>query len=132
MRNVGQTPAYSVTQRSEIALFPHPLPPKHRFPAVTGEGSPPSVLFPNVPFNGAKTASQPFSVDEIANIRNRTARIYIFGNIQYRDAFRKRRWTTFAVGVAADDATLAKLTSNYGPSDLKITFQHAPIGNDAN
>lgn len=131
IKNVGQTPAYHLTQRSEISVYPHPLPLDHRFPDLTSEPSPPVALFPGVDFDGTKTASRLFSTEEIERIRTQSAKIYIYGKIMYRDAFRKRRWTTFASSVGADDDTLTKLTSNYGPTDLKITWHHASLGNDA-
>ena len=34
--------------------------------------------------------------------------------------------------VVADEPTLVRLTSNYGPTDLSITYEYSPIGNDAN
>ncbi len=62
-------------------------------------------------------------------------RIYIFGRIEYRDAFHEQpnRWTTFCFGMkASDDATIRKLTTNYEERDLEVTFEAAPVGNDSN
>jgi hypothetical protein len=131
MKNVGQTPAYRLTHRTRIIIAPEPLPQGFKFSKLTGPGSPPIVLFPNVPFNGTKTADRLFSTSEIASIRENTSRIYIYGEIRYRDVFGRRRWTKFSQFVSADIDTLSKLTSNYGPSDLKITFRHTSVGNDA-
>jgi hypothetical protein len=131
MRNVGQTPAWDVSHRTEIFLCPNPLPSNYKFPPLTGAASAPTVLFPNVPFTGFKIASQPFSAIEIADINSGAVAIYVIGKVQYRDAFKKKRWSTFASFVGADASTLSKLTSLYVPRDLIITFNHAPIGNDA-
>ncbi|GEM_PF-3989196 len=130
-RNVGQTPAYDITHSSDIEVLPQPLPPGYRFPEPTGDRSTPTVLFPGRDFNGTKRAARTFSVDEILRIRNDEARIYIWGEIRYRDAFNKKRWTRFAANVSADRDTLDSLTSRYGPRDLKVTFNHAPTWNDA-
>jgi hypothetical protein len=132
LRNVGQTPAYDLTHRSAIVVAPHPPPRGYRFPPLTGISfAPPIVLFPGLPFTGTTAALRCFSANEIAGIRKQTSRIYIIGEIRYRDAFRRWRWTRFAASVVADEDTLVKLSSNYRPSDLKLNFERAPVGNDA-
>jgi hypothetical protein len=132
MRNLGQTPAYKVVHRSEIAALPFPLPVGFRLPPVNGTIAPATVLFPNVPLIGNSTKAAPFTADELAGIRNRSMRPYIFGEIRYRDVFRKRRRSTFCVSVyIANDNILEKITSNSTDKFSDVQYYAAPIGNDA-
>jgi hypothetical protein len=129
--NSGKTPAYEETHQAEIIICPNPLPPGYVFPPIGGSSSPPIALFPNVPFYGTKISDKCFTADEIDGVRKGSMAIYVFGEIHYRDAFQKERWTKFSSIVLADKPTMKKLTSNYGPSDLKVDFGAAPAGNDA-
>ena len=131
--NEGQTPAYNMTHSAEIVLCPHPIPDAFIFPSNLTATSFPVVLFPHVPLEGIKGA-RIFTVDEIAGIRNGTMRIYMYGRIDYRDAFhdKRTRWTTFRFSLTApDQETLRRLSSNYPLADLTVRFEAAPVGNDA-
>jgi hypothetical protein len=132
IQNLGQTPAHNLVHRSEIAALPYPLPDGFRLPPITGTAAPATVLFPNVPLKGFKNKSEAFSAEELAGIRSRSMRVYIFGEIRYQDVFRKRRRSTFCTSVnIQDDAILEKLASN-SPEKFEgevIQYEAAPIGN---
>jgi hypothetical protein len=130
LRNLGQTPAHNLTHRADIAAFPFPLPDHFRLPKLSQPGAPATVLFPNVPIIGRCVKPTPFAPDELAGIRNRSMRIYIFGEIFYRDVFNKRRHSTFCVSLyIADEAILEKMTSNSPEYFTDFRFEAAPIGN---
>nr|WP_294523724.1 hypothetical protein [uncultured Rhodopila sp.] len=132
LRNVGQTPAFELVHRSGIAAFPYPLPLSFKLPPITNPMTAPIVLFSNIPLNGYTEKGTPFSDIELAGIRSGLMRVYIFGEIRYRDVFHKRRWTTFCSSVQVrDEATLMKLTSNSSETFENIVFEAAAVGNDA-
>jgi hypothetical protein len=130
MRNLGQTPAHNVVSRGEIAALPYPLPIGFKLPPVSGPVSSVTDLFPNVPLIGNRTKATPFTIAELTGIRNGSMRVYIFGEIRYRDVFGRRRRTTFCNSVNPDDeAILRKLASNSTEIFSNIKFEAAPIGN---
>lgn len=133
MQNFGQTPAYELIHRSGIEVFPYPLPSGFVLPQITAAWTLPVVLFPNLPLVGEMQRGSPFSSSKLAALRDRTMRVYIFGEIRYRDVFRRKCWTTFCVSVTAkDDNIWEKITTNSSerfPSG--ITYETATAGNDA-
>ncbi|HXP77973.1 MAG TPA: hypothetical protein VN823_27805 [Stellaceae bacterium] len=129
---MGDTPAYRLTHRAMIGVFPKQLTKRFALPPVTSEWSPPVVLFPDVPMMGAHERQTNFSATELAGIRDRSMDIYIFGEVKYRDAFRKRRWLKFCSRIHVNrDADLIALSSN-STNIFEIAYHTAPIGNDAN
>jgi hypothetical protein len=134
IRNLGQTPAYDLTHRSEIAAWPYPLPSGFKLPPVDErKASAPTVLFPNVPLRGGVPKGSPFSGEELAAIREGRSRVYIFGEAHYRDIFRKKCWITYCVSMTADKEVIAKLAANSGEifPDGTVSYEASPIGNDA-
>jgi hypothetical protein len=130
MQNLGQTPAHNLVHRGEIAALPYPLPVGFRLPPITSSGAPTTVLFPNVPQIGNTMKPRAFTFDELTGIRNRSMRVYIFGEIRYRDVFRRQRLSTFCVSVnIADDTILQKITSNSSEKFSDLQFEAAPLGN---
>jgi hypothetical protein len=93
LKNSGQTPAYRVVSSAQIAVI-EPIheaslvapPLLEKFAANLGPGS----KITNSPRLGRQ-----LSAAEIADINNRAKGLYLFGRIEYRDVFRKRRFTTF-------------------------------------
>jgi hypothetical protein len=130
LRNLGQTPAVNLVHRAQIAAFPFPLPVGFRLPPLTSRPAPTTVLFPNLPANGGCSMPTPFTDAELTAIRNRSMRVYIFGEMRYRDVFRKRRRSSFCVSLyVPDDAVLAKLTSNSTERFEGFRYEAAPVGN---
>ena len=80
---------------------------------------------------GTIWASRLFTTQEIAAIRSGAARIFIYGTVSYRDAFKDQWQTDFARSVKADAATLKKITLNYGLDDLKVDFETCEQNNSA-
>lgn len=131
IENVGLTPANALRHNSDVVVGPHPLPFGFKFPQFCTPLSNPITVFPRFSFEARRMASSIFNAQDIANLISGTHRIYIYGRIVYDDIFGRTRETNFAVSVAADVGTLTKLTSNYLPSDLKVTFETARSGNAA-
>jgi hypothetical protein len=131
VHNSGLTPAKDVRHRTEINTLPHHIEPGMTLPPPSGPFSAPFVLFPHTDFFGTKRRDAVFDRATIAAIRSEAVCIYVYGEIEYVDAFGSKQSTTFCQAVRADADTLTKLTSLYGPSDLKLTFEIAPMGNKA-
>lgn len=132
IKNVGVTPANGVNHRGDVIVVPEPLPDGYRLPRLNDNTTAPAVLFPNMPLEGSVVARTAITEADIVKIRNGTARIYIHGELYYTDAFSpEERVTKFCAFVAADAATLIKLTRSHAPADLKIGFTAAPFGNSA-
>jgi hypothetical protein len=99
-RNNGLTPAYSVVHAGVIDLFPYPLPDDFPFPrpAAPVIGSR-ITLYPDVnpPPRGNIVAKRKFTKDEWIEIFSAQSarRLYVFGELTYRDSFKKNRWTRF-------------------------------------
>jgi hypothetical protein len=93
IKNFGQTPAYKVISWAKLAVI-----------AVTDEISlvlPPiteqfyTTLGPGASFNKAFWFDRPLAANEIADIAIGTRAVYLYGRIEYRDAFKKRRCANF-------------------------------------
>jgi len=118
-RNAGQTPAYDVRLHAEITV----IEPKNENSLVFPPLQPAlySVLGPNVSMNSPRNLSRNLTAGEIAEIRTGARAIYVFGRIEYRDAFKKSHFTTFRMRYSG----LWPLTA---PASLTFAAQ----GNEAN
>jgi hypothetical protein len=122
LRNDGVTPAFNMRQRGSIDVFDERLPDDFRFPDILLGWSAFIVVFPGDTFQGTVSRGN-FSEGDIATIVGGEKRIYIWGEIIYDDTFGQRHFTKYYSRVAYDLETLKKLSSGYGPTDLKITFE---------
>ena len=100
--NHGLTPAHKVVQASVIRLEHHPLPRNFRFPDLAGIERPSRIVLPpSSPIPGQALAERRFTQNEMIEIlqapRQGGRRLYIFGQVDYIDAFRKPRWTRFCI-----------------------------------
>jgi hypothetical protein len=110
IKNTGATPAYSVVHWGGIFAgdFPlkGPLPPREKSNSFPSSAIPPGGI-------NTKAVRLPFPLtpEQIAGLRNGTFAIWIYGEITYRDAFRRKRTTNYrlfhnnaagAVGVTTD------------------------------
>jgi hypothetical protein len=129
IHNTGATPAHFVQYRGNVVIVSEPLVVGHRFPELESSFSAPVAAFPNLPFLGRIQARDRFTKTDIIGVRTGSARIYVYGEVLYIDAFSEVQTTRFCASLAADSATLVKLTSRYEPDDLKIEFEAAPMGN---
>jgi hypothetical protein len=133
LQNNGITPAYNLTHSCDIGAFPDPLPSGFTLPRIEGKWSGPIAVFPNIPVSGNCSNRAAFSPKELEGIRNRTMKIYIFGQVKYIDAFSKYRFVRFCSAVnVSSKGTLNKLCSNNAQRFQDINYEVAPIGNDAN
>lgn len=130
LKNGGQTPAKNMSHCATIQAMPYPLPQDYVVPTIENSPSPATILPPGTPLVGTVTALRPFSPDEIDGIQNGSRRIYVYGILKYQDVFGKWRTTNFGSSVKADADALVKLTTNYLPSDLKISFEVTRALND--
>lgn len=111
IKNTGSTPAFKVVHWANICIadFPlvQPLPPhKTKLKKV-----PTSAIAPQgINTKSAKILS-PLTAEEIAGLRAGTKAIYVYGEITYKDAFRRKRLTNYrlfhniqtgAIGVTTD------------------------------
>jgi hypothetical protein len=97
--NGGSTPAYSVGQVGELQLTEHPLPENFPFPNLPPERKSLTMVPPRIPSIGHLLATSKFTKDEIIEILTGAPeggrRLYIFGHVDYIDAFKKKHWTRF-------------------------------------
>jgi hypothetical protein len=131
IKNCGATPARDVFTNVHIAAFDYPAPKDFGFPAILDKPQPRTSIFPGAAVTGNGAAVKSFTNAEISAIVAGTKRIYVYGITRYKDMFGIGRVTRFGATIKADATTLASLTSNYGPSDLKVQFEHVSELNDA-
>ena len=129
LKNHGVTPAMEVIHRSRIVALKWPF-KEAAFPELTGDFSPALVIFPSAEFSGYSTQSVCFTAAEIADILAKTKRVYIYGEVYYRDAFQRQRRTEFCTSVTGADTDLEKLSSN-SRDHVDLTYDTAPWGNNA-
>ncbi len=72
-------------------------------------------------FNKALWFDRPLAANEIVDIANGARAIYLYGRVEYRDAFKKRRFTNFRL----------RYTGQFPPLQGAI-FNFSESGNDAN
>jgi len=118
-KNSGQTPAYQYVSWAQIAVIEpanaHTLvvpPLQLQFPATIGAGG---------TISKALWLGRPLTVAEIADVGIGTKLIFVYGRIEYRDTFRRKRWANFRL--------------QYGglfPPPPNILFNFSEGGNDSN
>jgi hypothetical protein len=120
IKNCGQTPAYKVVSWAQIAVIPIQnentalaIPPiQEQFFNTLGAGS---------TFNKAIWFDRPLAANEIADIALGTRAVYLYGRIEYRDAFRKHRFSDFRL----------RYTGQFPPIPNAV-LNFSETGNDAN
>lgn len=98
--NGGRTPAYKVEQVAVLRIEQHPLPPNFRFPNLRSAPRPSRiVMHPGIKYGGQVVADNNFTQTQIVEILQAPAqggrRLYVFGQVNYVDAFKVRRWTRY-------------------------------------
>ncbi len=128
--NHGLTPAYKVSNAAIVDILSYPLPLDYPFPAtVPPERS--QTLNPQEFFYGRTTAARLFTASEISDaVTNNGSRIYIFGTLNYVDAFGKKRQTTFCRS-AVGSPNLAAVGAGGTQSRVDITYEICDQHNDA-
>jgi hypothetical protein len=118
-KNSGQTPAYKVVSWGEVKVIEpskedtlvHPK-MQELFTSHIGAGT----LMPKSMWFG-----RPLTPVEINEVHNNKLRIYFYGRIEYRDAFKMKRWTTFRYSYAGPF-----------PAPAGVIFNVCEKGNSAN
>lgn len=105
IQNSGSTPAYKLIQKSGITIRPYPLPDDTDFTVPSTAPPYPMTLMPGTSDTAGIqiTAQRPFTANEIAAITDgRTRRLYIWGTINYEDAFGLPHYTNFCMGIGGN------------------------------
>jgi hypothetical protein len=107
--NGGKTPAHRAEQAAVIRIEQHPLPPNFVFPNLTAiPRASRNVMAPNIHYGGSIVADQNFTQTQITEILQGPAqggrRLYIFGQIDYIDAFEEPRMTRFCMSFQGSHA----------------------------
>jgi hypothetical protein len=129
--NHGQTPAYKVSQAAAVDILPFPLPKRFRLPENTVPAAGSFVLHPQASFAGHVFAKRMFSAAEIGQVTtNSGARIYIYGAVKYKDAFKRKRGTMFCFSIVGDN-NLAAVSGGAPIPAAEIKFQPSEEFNQA-
>jgi hypothetical protein len=102
IRNYGLTPAYDVTFTGGAEVLNYPLPNDATL-TYGVESKPWATLWPNANNLGMIEMGRMLSVAEIDEIKSPVGkRLYAFGRLEYRDAFKRKRYTEFCFSVVWD------------------------------
>lgn len=98
--NGGQTPAYSVRYNGILDIIEHPISENYPFPALPRKLPYLAMVPPRTPIGGHLLATNKINKADIVEIltgkgEGEGKRLYIFGQIDYIDAFGKNHWTRF-------------------------------------
>jgi hypothetical protein len=127
--NHGLTPAIDVVHSAIIEVGTFPLSENHPFPTLPKPSQSKMVIFADSPIDGHAEAEETFTRDEIAAIKGGTARIFIYGQIDYSDVFKfRRRRTRFCITVLPS-SNLSKIASGDSGS-FHIDYQPADQHNE--
>lgn len=94
IKNSGQTPAYRLTHAAIIGLAN--FPPEGSFPECdASQATSRTNLGPGAPLDKFGERSVPLSADEFGRLQAGTAALYLFGRIDFVDAFKRPRWVKY-------------------------------------
>ncbi len=129
--NHGQTPALQVQSAGLIDIFPYPLPPNHPFPNIPVSAKSRSVIHPSSGMDTHVFAVRLFAANEIAQaVAGTQFRIYIFGRVNYIDAFGTNRETKFCSSVVGDQ-NLGAVAGGVSIPTVEIKFEPDEQHNEA-
>lgn len=94
LKNSGQSPARHMTSRLDIALLENP-PPVSKFTLKGIETNSRSPVAPGGSYAVTVFLDRPISDQDIIVLKGGRWALYVWGQIDYIDAFDKPRWTTF-------------------------------------
>lgn len=124
-RNRGQTPAYRVSQWVDMKILPYPL---VKEPIADRAPEPPGYidLGPTAEFLIIGQIPRALTADELAALKKGTKKLYVFGEIRYRDAFAWRR------GKRQPRYTRFRFMVHHGPQGEPLGLLACTDGNKAN
>lgn len=100
LTNHGQTPAFNITNLFEIGIFV----PDFQTPIAAHRTIPRNaVVFPKSDLSTYFMAPNVFTSQEVTDVEQGIRRIFIWGTITYRDAFKKTRYTRFSASAGGPD-----------------------------
>ena len=129
IHNSGATPAHEVRHRASVVVL---LREDFRLPSLSANFSAPGVLFPNAALYGLATPEAPLDEATVVAVREGSARLYCYGEIDYVDSFMHPHTTRFCHEISGDPEVMRKLTSADAHDGLNMEFRIAPFGNAAN
>ena len=94
IKNYGQPPAYAVCHEAEIQVAPVCNEGRMSIPRDQHPRSA-FTLGPDGSSNSFRWLNRPISPQEQAGIVAGTVAIYAYGRVEYTDAFKRRRWSTY-------------------------------------
>ena len=95
LENVGSTPAYNVRSVARAAVLPFPLPADFQLP-ILDEKLPTNVVGPHQTFVLTGIADQIYSDQDVDEAKQGIDKhLYVYGAIDYQDAFGETRHTNF-------------------------------------
>lgn len=129
--NHGQTPASQVQSAGFIDIFPYPLPSNYPLPNLPIVSKSKSVIHPNEVFHTHVFAGRLFTTNEIdQSVQGTQFRIYVFGKVNYVDAFGENRETIFCHSVFGDQ-NLNAVAGGVPIPTVEIKFEPAEQHNVA-
>lgn len=127
--NHGRTPAYQVEVNAAIDVLPYPLPPNFILPEYIIV-APPSktVIHPDGHTGYNARSFAPVTDFQMSQIARGSHKLYVFGKIDYVDAFSVKRETKFCCSIFPSTAniSLADAYANHGvcPCHFEYPDQH--------
>jgi hypothetical protein len=113
IRNGGQTPAYRVETHAQVAVIEPTNESLLTVPPMAGVQY--AVLGPDTMSHSVRRLGRNLTAEEITAITTGAKAIYLYGRVQYYDAFKKRRFTSFRMRYSGqwpltDSATMSFAT----------------------
>lgn len=93
LRNSGQTPAYKVRHWGEVKIWD--VADEDSLPLSRSFAGFENPVPPNGTFHKGRNTGGPLSEEEIAALKSGIKAIYVYGRVEYIDAFAKPRFTTY-------------------------------------
>jgi hypothetical protein len=96
--NMGNTPAYATKQRGVIRFIDHPLPNNFPFPDLPEPIGSTLGQAPRLEVHGHIIADENFTQDQLIEVMQGQVvgkRLYVFGQTEYIDAFKRPHWHRF-------------------------------------
>jgi hypothetical protein len=119
IRNIGQTPAYKVISWANVAVIEHTN--QHTLVVPDLQQIEPNFMGANGTMPKSLWFGRPLTPTEIEDVQASTRGIYVYGRLEYFDAFKRRRWINFRY-----------VYSGPFPPPQGVIFALAERGNDAN
>lgn len=96
LANTGPTPAQDVSYKAHADILPFPLPDDFPFPLPDATVNSAGTVYWQQKFTMSAFLERMLSDEEIAEIKGAvTRRLYVYGTVNYRDAFGNNRYTNF-------------------------------------